>query len=78
MKLKGGGDCKTSGVIYAATCTKHDIIYVGHTGTLDPMATGVMVLTLGHATRLGRFLEATEKVYDGRVRLVLDDMIMFL
>ena len=32
VKLKGGRDCKTSGVIYAASCNKHDVIYVGHTG----------------------------------------------
>ena len=32
VKLKGGGDCKTSGVKYAATCTEHDVIYVGHAG----------------------------------------------
>lgn len=42
---------------------------VGHTGTLDPMATGLLVLTLGRATRLARFVEATEKEYVGIVRL---------
>ncbi len=42
---------------------------VGHTGTLDPMATGLLILTLGKATRIGRFLEAAEKVYDGTVVL---------
>ena len=42
---------------------------VGHTGTLDPMATGVLVLLLGRATRLARFLSAGEKAYDATVRL---------
>lgn len=42
---------------------------VGHTGTLDPAATGLMVLTLGRATRIGRFLEATGKIYEGTVQL---------
>ena len=36
---------------------------VGHTGTLDPMATGVLVLCLGKATRLSRFLSLEPKVY---------------
>lgn len=59
--------------------TSHDVVgrlrrifgqrQIGHTGTLDPMATGVIVATLGRATRLGRFLEATEKAYEGTVRL---------
>jgi tRNA pseudouridine55 synthase len=42
---------------------------IGHTGTLDPMATGVLVLLLGRATRLARFLAAGEKAYDATVRL---------
>jgi tRNA pseudouridine55 synthase len=52
--------------------TSHDIVYcirrivsqkVGHTGTLDPMATGVLVLLLGKATRIGRFLDLEPKEY---------------
>ncbi|MHB8840967.1 MAG: tRNA pseudouridine(55) synthase TruB [Candidatus Aquicultor sp.] len=53
--------------------TSHDIVdiirkatgmkKVGHTGTLDPMATGVLVLLLGRATRIGRFLELEPKEY---------------
>jgi tRNA pseudouridine55 synthase len=42
---------------------------VGHTGTLDPMATGLMVVMLGRATRVARFVEATEKAYSGVVTL---------
>lgn len=59
--------------------TSHDIVArarrllstrrVGHTGTLDPLATGVLVLCVGTATRLARFLAAAEKTYVGRLRL---------
>jgi tRNA pseudouridine55 synthase len=41
---------------------------VGHTGTLDPMATGVLLICVGKATRLASFLSAGEKVYLARVR----------
>jgi len=40
---------------------------VGHTGTLDPDATGLLVLTLGKATRLTRFFIQAPKVYEGTV-----------
>jgi len=53
--------------------TSHDVVdmvrkatgirKVGHTGTLDPMATGVLVLPLGQATRIARFLELEPKEY---------------
>jgi tRNA pseudouridine55 synthase len=59
--------------------TSHDVVgrvrrifgqrEVGHTGTLDPMATGLLVLTLGRATRIGRFLEASDKRYLGTITL---------
>lgn len=42
---------------------------IGHTGTLDPAATGVLPLVLGRATRLARFLSAGAKSYDAVVRL---------
>ena len=42
---------------------------VGHTGTLDPMATGVLPLVLGKATRLARFLTSDAKRYQAEVRL---------
>jgi tRNA pseudouridine55 synthase len=42
---------------------------VGHTGTLDPFATGVLPLCVGRVTRLARFLGDGVKVYDARVRL---------
>jgi len=41
---------------------------VGHLGTLDPMATGVLPLVVGSATRLAQFYTRTDKVYDAVVR----------
>jgi tRNA pseudouridine55 synthase len=59
--------------------TSHDVVAVarralktpgiGHTGTLDPLATGLLVLLIGHATRLARFLVTDEKEYLADVRL---------
>jgi tRNA pseudouridine55 synthase len=59
--------------------TSHDVVdrarralrtrRIGHTGTLDPFATGVLVLCVGRATRLARFLSAADKEYRARVRL---------
>jgi tRNA pseudouridine55 synthase len=59
--------------------TSHDVVArvrralgerrVGHTGTLDPGASGVLPLVLGRATRLARFLSATDKTYETVVRL---------
>ncbi len=59
--------------------TSHDVVAmvravtglkkVGHTGTLDPFATGVLPLALGTATRLIQFLDEDHKVYDAVVRL---------
>ncbi|HBY64259.1 MAG TPA: tRNA pseudouridine(55) synthase TruB [Solibacterales bacterium] len=41
---------------------------VGHLGTLDPMATGVLPLLVGRATRLAQFFSGGEKVYRGVIR----------
>ena len=59
--------------------TSHDVVQivrrhlhtrkVGHLGTLDPMATGVLPLALGKATRLVEFLKGGRKVYEGTIRL---------
>jgi tRNA pseudouridine55 synthase len=59
--------------------TSHDVVArlrrvlgerrIGHTGTLDPLATGVLALLLGRATRLARFLSSDEKAYRATVRL---------
>src|SRR5829696_7840437 len=58
--------------------TSHDVVArvrrirktkrVGHTGTLDPFATGVMVLLIGKATRLAQFLDKDEKEYEAVVK----------
>ncbi|MEE4608972.1 MAG: tRNA pseudouridine(55) synthase TruB [Desulfobacteraceae bacterium] len=45
---------------------------VGHTGTLDPAATGVLVCTMGRATRLARFFLAAPKTYRATCRLGAD------
>ena len=42
---------------------------VGHTGTLDPLASGVLPLVLGKATRLAQFLSAAEKEYEADIEL---------
>jgi tRNA pseudouridine55 synthase len=42
---------------------------VGHTGTLDPMASGVLVVVVGEATKLVNLLSSGEKAYDASVRL---------
>ncbi len=57
--------------------TSHDIVKfarralgesrIGHTGTLDPMATGVLPLVIGRATRLAQFLTASDKTYEAAV-----------
>ncbi len=41
----------------------------GHTGTLDPMATGLVVVCIGKATKIARFLTEADKVYQGRITL---------
>lgn len=45
---------------------------IGHCGTLDPMATGVLVLAVGSATRLARYLTSDEKQYDAVVRFGIE------
>ena len=58
--------------------TSHDVVLaarraygersIGHLGTLDPFATGLLVLLLGRSTRLATFIENEPKVYDATVR----------
>jgi tRNA pseudouridine55 synthase len=62
-----------------AGMTSHDVVAgvrrtlgvrrVGHTGTLDPFATGLLVLLIGRATRLAQFLSGAEKEYEATIRL---------
>jgi len=59
--------------------TSHDVVddirhmlherRIGHTGTLDPFATGVLVILVGRATRLAQFLSGLEKEYVAVIRL---------
>jgi len=58
--------------------TSHDVVAkmrgiagtrrVGHLGTLDPIATGVLPLMIGHATRLAQFWDKAEKSYEAVIR----------
>ena len=74
----------TDGVIVIdkpAGPTSHDVVAVarrvtgmkkvGHTGTLDPLASGVLPLVLGRATRLAQFLSSTDKEYEADIQLGL-------
>jgi tRNA pseudouridine55 synthase len=59
--------------------TSHDVVHrvrrtlgirsAGHTGTLDPFATGLLVVLLGRATRLARFVQSQPKTYLATLRL---------
>lgn len=61
-----------------AGTTSHDIVQlarrvyrersIGHLGTLDPFATGLLILLFGRATRLSIFLETEPKVYEATIR----------
>jgi tRNA pseudouridine55 synthase len=61
-----------------AGMTSHDVVNrlrrlsntrkIGHLGTLDPLATGVLPLVIGRATRLAQFFATGEKRYDARIR----------
>lgn len=48
---------------------RRSTIKVGHTGTLDPLASGVLPLVIGKATRLAQFLSSAEKEYEAHIEL---------
>ena len=58
--------------------TSHDVVYrvrrklhikrVGHAGTLDPMATGLLIILVGKATKASQYLMGVDKVYEGTVK----------
>ena len=59
-------------------CTSHDIVYktkkilqekVGHTGTLDPNATGVLPLLIGKGTQISKYLINHDKIYQAQIQL---------
>lgn len=75
-------DSRVNGVLIIdkpAGLTSHDVVYrvrklaaersVGHLGTLDPIATGVLPLVLGKMTRLAQFYLKSDKRYEGEFRL---------
>lgn len=59
--------------------TSHDVVArlrgklrmrrIGHAGTLDPMATGLLVILVGKATRISQYLTSVDKVYSGTIKL---------
>ncbi len=59
--------------------TSHDVVYrlrrklqiqrIGHAGTLDPMATGLLIMLIGKATRISQYLISVDKVYEGEATL---------
>src|SRR5438477_10669586 len=61
-----------------AGITSHDVVErfrrhtkvkkAGHTGTLDPLATGLLILCVGKATRLQAYLMGMEKTYEGTIQ----------
>jgi tRNA pseudouridine55 synthase len=73
------GPCGLAVIDKPAGPTSHDVVArlrralgtrrVGHAGTLDPPATGVLLVGVGPATRLLRFLQGTDKAYDGTLAL---------
>ena len=78
--LKTSGPPALSGVLVVDKPegpTSHDVVTltrrvlgvsrIGHTGTLDPLATGVLPLVIGRATRLAQFLTASDKSYEATI-----------
>jgi tRNA pseudouridine55 synthase len=83
MAVKSTGGLPSEGGLLnidkPAGWTSHDVVAkfrsllnvrrIGHTGTLDPMATGVLLLCVGATTKMARFLVGLEKEYLGTMRL---------
>lgn len=82
MSRRRRGDSGLTGVLLVDKepgWTSHDVVArarrltgqrrIGHTGALDPMATGLLVLCLGRATRLVEYMMAGEKAYEGEIAL---------
>lgn len=82
MSRRRKGDSGLTGVLLIDKepgWTSHDVVArsrrltgqrrIGHTGALDPMATGLLVLCLGRATRLVEYMMASEKAYQGEIAL---------
>lgn len=82
MSRRRRGDSGLTGVLLIDKepgWTSHDVVArarrltgqrrIGHTGALDPSATGLLVLCLGRATRLVEYMMAGEKAYEGEIAL---------
>lgn len=82
LKLKKQTGKRVNGLIVVdkpGGMTSHDVVgklrrltgerSIGHLGTLDPMATGVLPLLLGKYTRLAQYFSSAEKSYEGTIRL---------
>lgn len=61
----------TSARVVSTVKKQLNLSRVGHTGTLDPMATGLLLLLIGKATRLARFIDYGFKTYSGKIKLGL-------
>ncbi len=66
------GEGPTSHDVVAMTRKALDTRRVGHTGTLDPFATGLLVLCIGQATKLAQYLTGLDKSYEATARLGVD------
>ena len=64
---KPGG--ATSADVVRVIKRRHRIESIGHLGTLDPMATGLLPLCLGAGTKIAQFLAAESKAYTGTIQL---------
>ncbi len=63
-------------------CTSHDVVgrlrrklqlkQIGHAGTLDPMASGLLVILVGRATKVSQYLTSLDKQYEGTIRLGME------
>ena len=80
--MKAGQGGEVSGVLLvdkSAGPTSHDVVVrvrrvlrtrrIGHTGTLDPFATGLLILCIGRATRLSEYFHIPEKRYEAELKL---------
>lgn len=59
----------TSAEVVRLVKRRFRVASIGHLGTLDPMATGLLPLCLGRGTRIAQFLAAERKAYEGEIRL---------
>lgn len=81
IKLLDPTDSELNGILLVdkpSGITSHDVVYrvrktlgikrVGHAGTLDPLATGLLIILVGRATRISQFLIGLDKCYEGTMK----------